>query len=82
MSTVKLIDGREVDSASEEWRAETEARAILAMPSRLARIRFMEGYIDPTTSRQVKGVLQQRGQAAADKLKADILTLWQHQRSL
>lgn len=29
---VSLYDGRVVDSYSEEWRAECEARAILAMP--------------------------------------------------
>ena len=31
MEIVTLYDGREVDSASEEWRAECEARTVLAM---------------------------------------------------
>jgi hypothetical protein len=31
MGIVTLYDGRQVDSSSEDWRAETEARAILAM---------------------------------------------------
>lgn len=31
MGTVTLYDGRKVDSASEAWRAECEARAILEM---------------------------------------------------
>lgn len=80
--TVRLIDGTEVSSDSEAWRAECEARAVCAMPRKADRIRFMDGEIDPNTKRVIfKGVLQQRGQAAYDKLKADILRLWADQRS-
>ena len=80
---VRLIDGTEVASDSEAWRAECEARAVCAMPSKADRIRFMDGEIDPNTKRILfKGVLQQRGQAAYDKLKLDILRIWRHQKSL
>lgn len=80
--TVRLIDGTEVSSDSEAWRAECEARAVCAMPRKIDRIRFMNGEIDPTTKRVVfKGVLQQRGQDAYDKLKSDILRIWAHQKS-
>jgi hypothetical protein len=82
MVTVKLIDGTEVDSASEAWRAECEARSILMMPSKAARIRFMEGEVDPASGRVItKGVLQHRGQAAYEKLKSDVMELWQKMRS-
>lgn len=39
---VTLIDGRQVDSWSEPWRAECEARHVLSMPSKLARREYLE----------------------------------------
>lgn len=42
MSTVTLINGREVDSSSEEWRHECEARAILALPDKPQRVAWLE----------------------------------------
>jgi hypothetical protein len=77
MQTVTLIDGTIVANDSEAWRHETEARAVLAMPTRSHRIRYMEGWTDPNTGRIVKGVLQHRGQPAADELKAKVLQIWQ-----
>lgn len=37
---VALIDGRQVDSASEEWRHESEARAIAALALKVAADRL------------------------------------------
>lgn len=56
MGTVALIDGRIVDSASEEWRAECEARYVARLPTRQERRR----YVDAVRAR--------RGDAAADEL--------------
>ncbi len=69
MSTVTLFDGRAVDSASEPWRQECEARHILAMPGVQARRDYLEA------------VLKRRGakhhQALADLVRA----LWTHNRA-
>lgn len=77
MATVKLIDGREVDSASEEWRAETEARTVLSWPKQ-RRIAYLDGGRDPITGKPTRGVLQHRGPEATQKLKQDILRLWKN----
>ena len=42
MSTVTLIDGRQVDSDSEAWRHECEARAIAALPTLAQRREWLE----------------------------------------
>lgn len=41
---VRLIDGRQVDSASEEWRHECEARHVANLPTREARQAYL-GYV-------------------------------------
>lgn len=69
MSAITLIDGTEVANDSEAWRAETEARAVLAKPVRADRIAYLAL------------VEQRRGKPAADKLKADILRLWQRNQN-
>lgn len=74
---VTLADGRQVDSGSEEWRTECQARAIMDLPTRAARLEYLEGRVDPATGRRSGGVLQFHGQRAVDKLKADILRLWE-----
>ena len=51
-----LPDGREVDSASEDWRAFTEAREVLSWPLEKRRA-FLEG------------VEQKRGKAGSDYLR-------------
>lgn len=65
MPSVTLLDGRQVDSASEEWRHETEARAIAARPT-LAERRM---YLDEVEHR--------RGAAAADRLRETMKQLWE-----
>lgn len=42
MNTVTLIDGRQVDSASEAWRHECEARHVARLPDRQARRDYVE----------------------------------------
>jgi len=61
---VTLADGRVVKSDSREWFAEVEARSVLDMPERADRHRYMDG------------VRKRRGDAAADRLRDDVLRLW------
>lgn len=78
---VKLIDGREVDSASECWRAECEAHAVLQMRTKADRNAYIYGWVEhgergkPPVKH--KGVAGQRGKEAADALKAKVLQLWE-----
>jgi hypothetical protein len=68
VGTVTLHDGREVDSASEDWRHECEAQAIAKLQSlddRRARLEWIEA---------------KRGKAAADKLRATMQALWKARR--
>lgn len=60
---------------SEAWRHECEVRFVCSLPSQQARHRYLEG--DPTAQpRAIRGVRQQRGDAAADRLTADARALW------
>lgn len=61
---VTLLDGREFDSASEEWRHESEARAIAALRPLDARRAWLED------------VERKRGKAEADRLRATMGRLW------
>lgn len=63
MTTVTLLSGQQVDSSSEEWRNECEARAMLRieLSSRRAMLEDIE---------------RRRGKPAADKLKATMTDLW------
>ena len=63
--TVALLDGREVDSASEDWRHETEARHIMAL-STLADRRAWLAAIE-----------HRRGKAAADALRVTMGRIWE-----
>lgn len=63
-STVTLADGRQVLSDSPEWRAETEARTILNMPSKPARLEFLDK------------IEKRRGPAARKDLEQRIMDLW------
>lgn len=64
MTTVTLHDGRQVDSASEEWRLETEARELLRRNTNARR-----EYLD--------AVERKRGAEACEQLKAVFLKLWE-----
>ena len=64
MGLVTLIDGREVDSASEDWRAECEARAVCNMPNKAARHEYVER------------VRKRRGCQPALKLQEDVRRVW------
>ena len=59
-----LHDGREVDSASEEWRHEREAAAILALPTLADRRAWLEA------------IEAKRGKAEADRLRMTMGALW------
>jgi hypothetical protein len=79
-----LIDGRVVCSWCEDWRAETEARAVLAMPKD-ARKGYLFGVqelgADGVLRLVKKGVQQQRGKQAADDLAALVRRVWEAQRA-
>jgi len=82
MSTVRLVDGTEVDSYSEAWRHECEARAVCNMPTQAMRHAFLFGGViyeragPKTIKKKIRGVAQIRGQAAADELAAKVKELW------
>lgn len=80
MNLVTLYDGRVVDSASEAWRAECEARAVLRMRDKNARLNYLNGWREFDGTHH-KGVLGNRGQAAVDALRALMLVLWQAGRA-
>lgn len=64
MPTVTLIDGRQVDSASEAWRHECEARYVAELPDRAARQSYLQKVID------------KRGAAAGQRLQALATTIF------
>lgn len=65
MPVVTLIDGSHVDSASEDWRHECEARAIAARPSLQQRRDYLEA------------IEKRRGAAAAQRLRATMKQIWE-----
>jgi hypothetical protein len=64
VTVVTLLDGRQVDSASEEWRHETEARAIAALRTLAERRACLEA------------IEKRRGAAAADRVRETMKQLW------
>lgn len=58
MSTVVLMDGSVVDSASEQWRFECECRYIAKLSDRVARKRFFDA------------IAKFRGQVMADEVES------------
>lgn len=75
---VTLHDGRVVDSWSEEWRHETEARAILNMDKKSDRQNYLWGTRDHW-GKYTGGIRQKRGEAACRRLEETILELWRKQ---
>ena len=70
VGNVTLIDGRQVDSWSEDWRIECEARQVLAMPNILNR----RAYLADITKR--------RGDVAGKQLADLVRLVWAHNRRL
>jgi hypothetical protein len=76
---VTLIDGSETCTWSEAWRAETEARHVLAMPGKYERREYLRGQEE--AGKIVKrGVLQVRGEAACLQLEAQVRKVWESRR--
>lgn len=69
MVKVRLIDEREVDSSSDEFRHECEARAILAMPTKGAR----QGMLNL--------IEEMRGTEARRRLERTMLVMWKSNRA-
>ncbi len=78
---VTLMDGTEADCASESWRHECEARAVLNMATKDQRRCYLYGYTDPDTKRTIKGVLQHRGEQPVKQLEETIRALWQQRKA-
>ena len=66
---VTLIDGRQVDSYSQDWRAECEARQVLAMPDIQARRTYLAD------------ISKRRGEVAGQALADLVRAVWTHQRN-
>lgn len=66
MTAATLIDGREVDTASPDWRHECEARAITALPTLAERRAWLAD------------LERRRGHAAAERLRETMRKLWEH----
>lgn len=64
MSKVTLVDGREVDSASPEWRHECEARLIAALPTLDKRRAWLDGLV------------AKRGEAEVQRLRETVAAIW------
>lgn len=65
MPSVTLVDGRQVDSSSEEWRHEAEARAIAKLPTLAERRAWLDD------------IERKRGKAVADRLRRTMRKLWE-----
>jgi len=76
---VTLINGSETCTWSEAWRAETEARHVLAMPDKVQRREYLRGQEE--AGKIVKrGILQVRGEQACQELEALVRRVWDHGR--
>ncbi len=67
-NTVTLVDGRKVDSASEAWRHECEARHVATLPARQDRQAYLEA------------VRKRRGEPAGQQLEALATRIYNDQR--
>jgi hypothetical protein len=65
MPMVSLIDGTEVDSSSEAWRHECEARAIAALPTLAQRRAWLED------------LARKRGVIEVDRIRKTLKRLWE-----
>lgn len=74
-SLVTLHDGRQVPSDSEEWRHETEARTIIALPGVPARRAFLRGTLD-AQGKLRGGILEKRGEHEVERLERTIKRIW------
>ena len=68
MATVTLHDGRQVDSAGEDWRHETEASSILSLRNVTERRDWLDA------------IEKRRGKASADRLRETVQALWKARR--
>jgi hypothetical protein len=68
MPAVRLITGAVVDSASEEWRHECEARAIAKLPHLADRRAWLES------------IEHKRGKAQADRMRKTMTMLWKEKQ--
>lgn len=74
-----ILAGRDVDTASEEWRHECECMTVIAMPDRAHRIRYLYGVVakwsDGRDKVEQRGVKHIRGEAAARRIQDDCMRI-------
>jgi hypothetical protein len=70
-TTVSEFSGEEINTWSEEWRHECEVRAVLKMSNEEREAYF----IGVPEDRHQRGIIEHRGQEAADELFADVKRL-------
>ena len=81
MSTVTLRDGRQVDSASEEWRAECLQRWEEAKPECDRHVRELQGIRSTDGRRAYLSELESRGQKSmADRVRVEFAKWWKAQQ--
>ena len=80
--TTSELTGQPVDTASEAWRHECEARYILNMPDRETRNQYLLGVEEqamgpkgPYTKTVTRGIKHTRGEAEVERLRATVLQL-------
>jgi hypothetical protein len=66
---ITLHNGVQVDSYSEAWRNEAEAKTVLRMPSKSARQEYLQR------------VRKSRGETAGKFLEKTILSIWESRKS-
>ncbi len=65
---------------TEQHRHLCEVRYVLNLPTRMARLAYIDGAIGPDGAR-IKGIRQVRGDQAADRLRDDVRDAWAARRS-
>lgn len=70
---ITLPDGRVVGNHSEEYRAYCEAVYVAGLPTKQRRNQYLWGSLDG----KIKGISQRRSVESANRLRADVMALWQ-----
>lgn len=81
MTTVTLIDGREVDSASPEWRQQCLAEWEAAQPTVDRHVATLLRFSGPGAREQradyIATLTKRDGPSVADRVKAEFLKIWE-----
>ena len=78
VATVQARDGLQLDTWSEAWRIECEARFALSLPDTPDRRK--KGWQAVSKRQYLAGVREKRGQQGHDVLRAEMLRIWKTER--